>query len=118
MTKINRPFTEKEKRYIESHQSIIENGELKDLVNDTDDETWDLIYFLVAALKGSWKFIKSEPGKYRLDSIYDTKKKGDPLGLGEDIPLRLILRFCTRVKVDPRNAWEILKENGCEIVDA
>ena len=120
MIDIGRPFTDKELKYIEDNRDIIENGRLKDLLStESPDYMEKLIYFLAACIRGELKFtyidtINAE-SKFRLDSgdiRLDSGDTNDPLGLGTDTPIRLLLRLANRFKIDPEKLRQILIEFG------
>ena len=113
MIDLGRPFTKKELEYIEKNRDIIENGKLKDLPStESPDYTDELIYFLAACIRKELKFdlvetINAE-SRYRLNSNFIE----DPLGLGTDTPIRLLIRLASRFKIDPQKLRQILIEFG------
>ena len=107
------PFTKDELEYIESNRDIIENGKLVDLPGTPRANYIDeLIYFLASCIRKELKFtyvdtINAE-SKFRLDS----NSVNDPLALGTNKPMVLLLRLASRFKIDPEKIRQILIEFG------
>lgn len=111
MVDIGRPFTKEELEYIEKNRAIIENGELKDLPStEGPGYTDELIYFLAACIRNELKFdlveTVNDESRYRLNSNFIE----DPLGLGTDKPIKLLIRLASRFNIDPERLRQILIE--------